>query len=115
MRRRSMTVMRSGMLLLSAALFAGLVWPLWRTVPWALVRWGILALCAGIYAVVGLWARYQRRQVSLFADDLCAALDAMMSGREAEGYQPYEDSLTAKVEGKLVQYFDIMSEGKRQS
>ena len=115
MRRRSMTVMRSGMFLLSAALFAGLVWLLWRTVPWALVRWGILALCAGIYAVVGLWAWYQRRQVCLFADDLWAALDAMMSGREAEGYQPYEDSLTAKVEGKLVQYFDIMSEGKRQS
>ena len=38
-----------------------------------------------------------------------------MSGRTVEGYQPYEDSLTAKVQGKLMQYFDIMSEGKRQS
>ena len=51
-KRRSMTVMRSGMILLSAALFAGLVWLLWRTVPWAAVRWGILALCAAVYAVV---------------------------------------------------------------
>ena len=114
-KRRSMTVMRSGMILLTAALFAGLVWLLWRTVPWAAVRWGILALCAAVYAVVGLWAWYQRRQVSLFADDLCAALDALMSGRQPEGYRPYEDSLTAKVQGKLLQYFDIMSEGKRQS
>ena len=79
------------------------------------MRYGILGLCAAIFAVVGLWAWYQRRQVSLFADDLCETLDALMSGRTVEGYQPYEDSLTAKVQGKLMQYFDIMSEGKRQS
>lgn len=115
MKHRSMTMMRPGIFLLSAALFAGLVWLLWQTVPRASVRWGILALCAAIYAVVGIWAWYQRRQVNLFADDLCATLDALMSGHEIEGYQPYEDSLTAKVQGKLLQYFDIMNEGKRQS
>ena len=38
-----------------------------------------------------------------------------MSGRPVEGYSPYEDSLTAKVQGKLMQYFDIMNEGKRRS
>lgn len=103
------------MLVLSAALFAALVWVLWRTIPWSAVRYGILGLCAAIFAVVGLWAWYQRRQVSLFADDLCETLDALLSGRQPENYQPYEDSLTAKVQGKLMQYFDIMSEGKRQS
>ena len=115
MKHRSMTVMRSGMILVSAALFAGLVWMLWRRIPWAAVRYGILALCAAIYAVVGLWAWYQRRQVVLFADDLCETLDALISGRRPEGFHPYEDSLTAKVQGKLLQYFDIMNEGKRQS
>ena len=115
MKHRSMTVLRAGMFLLSAALFGALVWLLWQTIPWAAVRWGILGLCAAIFAVVGLWAWYQRRQVSLFADDLCETLDALMSGRTVEGYQPYEDSLTAKVQGKLMQYFDIMNEGKRQS
>ena len=115
MKHRSMTIMGYGMALLSAALFAALLWLLWETVPLAAVRWAILALCAAIYAVVGLWAWYQRRQVSLFADDLCETLDALMSGGQPEGYQPYEDSLTAKVQGKLMQYFDIMSEGKRQS
>lgn len=88
MKHRSMTVLRAGMLLLSAALFGALVWLLWQTVPWAAVRWGILGLCAAIFAVVGLWAWYQRRQVSLFADDLCETLDALMSGRTVEGYQP---------------------------
>ena len=115
MKHRSMTVLRAGMFLLSAVLFGVLVWLLWQTIPWAAVRWGILGLCAAIFAVVGLWAWYQRRQVSLFADDLCETLDALLSGRQPENYQPYEDSLTAKVQGKLMQYFDIMSEGKRQS
>ena len=115
MKHRWMSALRAGMFLLSAALFAALVWLLWQAVPRASVRYGILALCAAIFLVVGLWAWYQRRQISQFADDLCETLDALLSGREVEGYQPYEDSLTAKVQGKLMQYFDIMSEGKRQS
>ena len=56
MKHRSMTVMRSGMAVVSAALFAGLVWLLWTSIPWAAVRFGVLALCAGIYGVVILWA-----------------------------------------------------------
>lgn len=115
MKHRRIEILRTGMLVLSAVLFAALVWVLWRTIPWSAVRYGILGLCAAIFAVVGLWAWYQRRQVSLFADDLCETLDALLSGRHPENYQPYEDSLTAKVQGKLMQYFDIMSEGKRQS
>ena len=115
MKHRRIEILRTGILVLSAVLFAALVWVLWRTIPWSAVRYGILGLCAAIFAVVGLWAWYQRRQVSLFADDLCETLDALLSGRQPENYQPYEDSLTAKVQGKLMQYFDIMSEGKRQS
>lgn len=115
MKHRRIEILRTGMLVLSAVLFAALVWVLWRTIPWSAVRYGILGLFAAIFAVVGLWAWYQRRQVSLFADDLCETLDALLSGRQPENYQPYEDSLTAKVQGKLMQYFDIMSEGKRQS
>ena len=115
MKHRRIEILRTGMLVLSAVLFAALVWVLWRTIPWSAVRYGILGLCAAIFAVVGLWAWYQRRQVSLFADDLCETLDALLSGRQPENYQPYEDSMTAKVQGKLMQYFDIMSEGKRQS
>lgn len=38
-----------------------------------------------------------------------------MSGRQPEDYHPYEDSLTSRVQGKLLQYYDIMNEGKLQS
>lgn len=109
MKHRSMIVMRSGMLLLSAILFALLYWFLRNTIPRTSVRYGILGLCAAVYAVVGIWAWYQRRQVNLFADDLCETLDALVSGRSVEGYSPYEDSLTAKVQGKLMQSLIKMS------
>ena len=64
------------------------------------MRYGILGLCAAIFAVVGLWAWYQRRQVSLFPTTCARRSDALLSGRQPENYQPYEDSLTAKVQGK---------------
>lgn len=33
-----------------------------------------------------------------------------MAGREPENYFPYEDSLSARVQGKLMQYCDMMKE-----
>ena len=115
MKHRSLTVMRSGMVLISLVLFAALIYTIWNFIPWAAVRWALLGFCGALYAVVILWAWYQRRQVMLFADDICQTLDALMSGRQPEGYRPFEDSVTAKVQRKLIQYFDIMNEGKIQS
>ena len=46
----------------------------------------------------------------MFADDICEMLDALMAGREPENYFPYEDSLSARVQGKLMQYCDMMKE-----
>ena len=53
MKHRRIEILRTGMLVLSAVLFAALVWVLWRTIPWSAVRYGILGLCAAIFAVVG--------------------------------------------------------------
>ena len=46
----------------------------------------------------------------MFADDICEMLDALMAGREPENYFLYEDSLSARVQGKLMQYCDMMKE-----
>ena len=46
----------------------------------------------------------------MFADDICEMLDALMAGREPENYFPYEDFLSARVQGKLMQYCDMMKE-----
>ncbi len=115
MTRLGRILLRLSTLLLSVVLTGLLIWLLWQYIPRASVRYSLLAIYAGIFAAAGLWIFLQRRQVSQFADDLCETLDALLAGRQPENFHPYEDSLTAKVQGKLMQYFDIMSEGKAQS
>lgn len=101
--------------LMSVSLFGLLLWMLWEFVPRASVRYGLLAVCGGIFLVAGLWIILQRRQIGLFADDVCETIDAAIAGRQPENFHPYEDSLTSKVHGKLMQYYDIMHEGRLQS
>lgn len=101
--------------LMAASLTAMLIWMLWEYVPRASVRYGILAVCAGIFLLAGLWAALQRYQIGQFADDVCETLDAAIAGRQPGNFHPYEDSLTSKVQGKLMQYYDIMREGRLQS
>lgn len=103
------------LVLIGTALAAGLVYTLQIYVPRASIRYLFLTLCAGIGLVFLLWSWYQRRQVNNFADKVCQTLDDLMAGREVEQYHPYEDSITAKVQGKLMQYYDQMNEDKRQS
>lgn len=101
--------------LMSVSLFGLLLWMLCEFVPRASVRYGLLAVCGGIFLVAGLWIILQRRQIGLFADDVCETIDAAFAGRQPENFHPYEDSLTSKVQGKLMQYYDIMHEGRLQS
>lgn len=93
---------------LSTGLFATLIWMLWEFVPRASVRYGLLGVCCGIFLVAGLWIILQRRQIGYFADDVCETIDAAIAGRQPENFHPYEDSLTSKVQGKLMQYYDII-------
>lgn len=100
---------------LSVSLFAVLLWMLWEFVPKTAVRYGLLAVCSGIFVVAGLWVVLQRRQINRFADDVCETIDAAVADRQPESFSPYEDSLASKVQGKLMQYYDIMREGRLQS
>ena len=105
-----------GMLLLAEMTLIGLLlWLLWEYVPRASVRYGLLTVCGGIIILNLLWTILKRQQVNGFSDDVCETLDAAIAGRQPEHFQPYEDSLTAKVQGKLLQYYDIMQEGRNQS
>ena len=115
MKKRGETLLYALLALTAAGLFAALLWILWEYVPRASVRYGLLVVCGGIFVLAGLWITLQRRQISRFADDVCETLDAAISGRQPENLNPYEDSLTAKVQGKLLQYYDIMREGRLQS
>ncbi len=96
-------------------LLAALVRMLWKYVPRASVRYGVLVLCGGIVLLAALWALCRQRQIRQFADDICETLDAAMADRQPENFHPYEDSLTANVQGKLLRYYDIMHESRQQS
>ena len=103
-------------LLLTGGILGGsLLWLLWEYVPKASVRYSLFAVCGGIVLLNLLWSALKRQQIEQFSDDLCETLDAAIAGRQPEHFQPYEDSLTAKVQGKLLQYYDIMQEGRTQS
>lgn len=115
MKRHKTVLIRIVILLTAAALLGGLMLVLWENVPDATVRCRALLLCVGIFLLAAFVCWYQKKQVSDFADDICETLDALIAGREPENYYPYEDTLNAKVQGKLLQYRDIMREGKIQS
>ena len=107
MKEKKIIAVRVGVLLLAALFFAVLYWILRENVPRRGVRLAILVCTAGISGTAFFWVRFHHRQVALFADDICEMLDALMAGREPENYFPYEDSLSARVQGKLMQYCDL--------
>ena len=115
-----MKTRRSGILslfmgLAAAGLAAALVRILWAYVPPASVRYGILAVCAGIFLLAGLRVALLKYQVGQYTDDICETLDAAIAGRQPENLLPYEDSLTSKVQGKLMQFYDLMREERLRS
>lgn len=101
--------------LMAAGCILVLFWILWTYVPRAHVRYGLLGVCAGFMLLTGLWAAGKKRQIDSFAEEVCETLDEAIAGRQPKNFQPYEDSLTAKVQSKLMQYYDIMREERTQS
>lgn len=102
-------------LLLQTVLFVCFVYVLWVRVPYGTVRYTLLFLGGGVCLLAFLWCLWQRYQVCRFAEELCRMLDDLIAGREPESFEPYEDSLTARVQGKFLQYYDQMIEGLRRS
>lgn len=103
--------------ILIAALFilsASLLFLIWGQIPNASIRYTSAALIGGMILVLTGWAVYLRRQIHGFADELCSTIDALMADRKPEHYQPYEDTLAAKIDEKLLRYYDMMRDSKEQ-
>ena len=115
MKHRCFEMVRILLGLMTAGLTAALLWMLREYVPKTGVRYGLMAIYFGIVAAAGLWMALQRRLIEQFADDVCETLDAAIAGHQPENFRPYEDSLTSKVQGKLMRYYGIMYEGRMQS
>ena len=92
------------------------LWALvWEALPLPLLRGGLLAFGLGVVALVVWREVLWRRQAGDLANDLCDTVDALMEGKGFPAVQTYEDSVTAKVQGKLLQYYEKMADGQRQS
>lgn len=115
MKRKPIKWLYAALFLSGSVLVGILLWILLEYIPKTSVRYALLSVCGGIVFLNFLWSMIKKWQVQQFSDDLCETLDAAIAGRQPENFQPYEDSLTAKVQGKLLQYYDIMQEGRIQS
>lgn len=104
-----------GMMFTGAVLFCGFVCTAWVWVPQRGARYLLIGLCAGLCVLGLLGNLWQRRQICRFADELCGTLDDLIAERKPEKYFYYEDTLVSKVQGKLMQFYDLMSEERRQS
>ena len=92
------------------------LWALvWEALPLPLLRGGLLAFGLGVVALVVWREVLWRRQTGDLANDICDTVDALMEGKGFPAVQTYEDSVTAKVQGKLLQYYEKMADGQRQS
>lgn len=98
-----------------AALGAAFLWIVWHEIPWANVRYSLTAVIVGMFILFLLLSFRQRRQIAFFADTLCETMDRLMADHKMEQYQPYDDSLTSKVQEKMIQFYDRANETKRQS
>ncbi len=98
----------------AAVLSAAAIWILWTYVPRAEIRYALTVLFAAILFAAAAYRICLRRQVADFADTLCGILDGMIAGGNRRR-EIYEDSLTAKVQSKLLQFYDIAEEAREES
>lgn len=88
---------------------------MWEYIPGIWVR--ILVFACGVFMLflVICWSGRMKKRESDFAGRLCGDIDALMDGRELPDYHPYEETGMSRVQGKLLQYDDIMRESQSRS
>lgn len=110
---RATDIIKGTMLLLAAlSVISGAVF---QIIPPNAVRWLLIGFGAVVFAMILLWDFLNKRKLSRFSNDICDTVEALMEEREPDGFHPYEETEASKVQGKLLQYYDKMKDGRRQS
>lgn len=115
MKGRERTLMRAAGIGLVLLFLVAVSWLLRACTLGAGQWYPLLAVCACPILLAGVWVWYGRRQTYQFAEEVCLALDALIAGQRPENYIPCEDTLAAKVQERLLRYYDIVEEGRLQS
>lgn len=115
MRERRERMIRFTMIFTGVVLAGGLLYVVWIWVPRMEIRYLLLGLCGGLFLLPLFWNLRQRHQIYQFAEGLCETLDNLTTAEKPERIFFYEDTLTGKVEGKFLQFYDLMMEERRLS
>lgn len=107
--------MKEKKVLLVLAFVIVLLGILWEYIPLVGLRFTFIMFGAGVFGLVIFWDCRQQYQQFDFVNDICETVDALIDGRNLENYKPYEDTITSKVQEKLLQYYDMMREGQHKS
>lgn len=100
------------LLLILAAFFLVITW---ENIPITRIRWTLAGILGSIFMIFGLYILYLRHQTADFADKICLTIDDLISQKTPTNYCPYEDSLEAKVEDKLIHHYEILQDARQES
>lgn len=103
------------LILLLPALTAGILAVFYGQIPSEIIRGTLLGMCIFFFAAAVLWEAIQRKKLQDFSNDICETADALMEGRSPGNFQPYEDTVLSRVQGKLMQYYEKMQDGQSRS
>lgn len=114
MKERRLTALCRRLLLVAAALVLVLAL-LGERLPAEVGRGVLVVLAVGMVGLAYGWSAWQNQHLARFSDDICRTVDALMEEREPEHLQPYEETATSKVQGKLLHYYEKMMDARRES
>lgn len=115
MKEKGERIIRLAMILTGTVLAGGLFYVVQVWVPLPGIRYLLLGLCGGLCLLFLLWNLRQRQQIYQFAQELCEMLDNLTTAKERAGKFYCEDTLIGRVEGKFLQFYDLMTEERRLS
>lgn len=115
MKEKREWIIRLAIILAGAILAGGFFYVVWIWVPLPRIRYLLMGLWGGLCLLLFLWNLRQKRNIYRFAEELCEILDNLTTAKKPTGKFFYEDSLTGRVEGKFLQFYDLMMEERRLS
>lgn len=115
MKEKREWIIRLAIILAGAILAGGFFYVVWIWVPLPRIRYLLIGLWGGFCLLLFLWNLRQKRNIYRFAEELCDILDNLTTAKKPTGKFFYEDSLTGRVEGKFLQFYDLMMEERRLS
>ena len=115
MREKRERIIRFMIILAGAALAGSLLYTVWIWVPLPEIRYLLLGLCGGLCLLLFYSNLRQKQQIYQFAEQLCEMLDDLTREEKPTGKFFYEDTLAGRVEGKFLQFYDLMMEERRLS